>query len=198
MSDQRGLVVSVESPREDIEYTVGEIVPVNITVADSNGFAITNATVEVTSHYDMQYVHVPLSEVTRENQSEVAVYAPDPNISPQQGEISEAALVQLNNQGFLRLPSSEGEWSVTLQVRPLSPQGLLLPYERQIEIHVRAQPSTSLYLVAAGWICVIAVGIFLVRRRIQSSGETRRKRARHRNVPGIMTAGLAVAKSLFR
>jgi len=162
-SDTQSIIVSVESPREDKEYTVGEIVPVSITATDSKGSAITNATVIVTTLYDNQYVHVPFLEVTRKNQSEVGVYAPDPSLKIPQGEISEEALVQLNNQGFLRLPSSEGEWPVTLQVEPQSPY--YSPYVRGISIHIRAGPPIGLYLVVAGWVCVIVVGVFLLGRK---------------------------------
>ena len=84
-SEYRILIVSVDSPRADREYGLGEIVPVRVTCRRHNGSAITNATILGTTNWDMQFVHVPLLEVTHQNQSEVAVYAPDPNTQVPQG-----------------------------------------------------------------------------------------------------------------
>jgi hypothetical protein len=164
-SDGRSLIVSVESPREDREYGVGEIVPVRVTVADINGSPITNATILGTTNWDMQFVHVPLLEVTRENQSEVAVYAPDPNTQVPQGglEIPREALIAFNNQGFLRLPASQGDWLLTLEIDPHS--SYYSVYMARIAIHVRAPTPISLYFIVAGWVCVAGVGVYILRRR---------------------------------
>ena len=163
-TDVRGLIVSVESPRTDIEYSPGQIVPVRVTVTDSRGLPVTNATVLVTSSYDIQFVHVPLLEVTRENQSEVAIYGPDPNMQMPQGQVSGAALVQLNNAGLVKMASSPGDWSLVLEIEP--PTNYML-YQRNITIHVSAGPPITLYLIAFGWICVIGYVVFLVRKRIR-------------------------------
>ena len=167
-SDARSLIVSVDSPRPDVVYDVGAIVPVRVTIATANGSAILNATILGTTNWDMQFVHVPLLEVTRENQSQVVIYAPDPNTQiPQNGlEFPREALIPFNNQAFLRLPANEGDWLLTLEVDPHS--SYYLPYQALIAIHVRAPTPISLYLIAAGWVCVVIVGVFLLRRRLRS------------------------------
>jgi hypothetical protein len=115
-SDYQGLIVSVDSPRADTVYDTGEIVPVRVIVGDMNGTLITNATLLGTTNWDMQFVHVPLLEVTRVNQSEVTVYAPDPNMQIPQGgsDLPRDALIPLNDLGFLRLPANEGDWLLTV------------------------------------------------------------------------------------
>jgi hypothetical protein len=162
-SDDRILIVSVDSPQADREYGLGEIVAVRVSIAAAHGSAITNATILGTTNWDMQFVHVPLLEVTRQNQSEVAVYAPDPNTQVPQGELAQDALISINNAGFLRLPANEGDWLLTLVIDPRS--SYYLGYEARIQIHVRAPTPISLYLVAAGWVGVAVVGVFLLRRR---------------------------------
>jgi hypothetical protein len=164
-SDYHNLNVSVESPRADTQYDVGQIVPVRLTIVNLNRSTIANITILGSTNWDMQFVHVPLLEVTSQNQSEVAVYAPNPNTqAPQAGlELSHDALISFNNEGFLRLPASEGDWSLTLEIDPHS--AFYSAYEARIAIHVRTPTPISVYLIAAGWVCVGIVGVYLLRKR---------------------------------
>lgn len=161
---QQNMIVTIESPREDMEYTVEQIIPIRITVTDSNGSAIRNATVEATTKWDDQWVHVPFLEIIQEDGIEVAVYAPDPNYQVTSGQVSEDTLVELNNNGFLRLPVSEGEWWLTLLVKPLSPD--YSPYQKEVAVHIHPPgPPAILYVLAVGWVSVIIIAVFLVKRR---------------------------------
>lgn len=161
---QRDIIVAIESPQEDKDYTVEQIIPIRVTVTDNDGQAITNATVEVTTKWDNQWVHVPLLEEVPKNGFKVAVYAPDPNYSVPQGQISEDTLAELNNNGFLRLPVSEGEWWLTLLVKPLSPN--YLPYQKEVAVRIHTPgPPAILYVLAVGWASVIIIIVFLIKKR---------------------------------
>ena len=166
---QQDIIVTIESPREGKEYTVEEIIPIRITVRASNGSAIENATVEVTTLWDDQWVHVPFLEV-RKDGYEVAVYAPDPNYPVPHGQVSEDTLIELNNNGFLRLPVSEGEWLIILLVKPLSPNYNF--YQEKVVIHVHAPgPPVILYVLAVGWVSVIIIAVLLVKKRKKHNGK---------------------------
>lgn len=160
---QQSIIVTIESPREDATYNVEQIIPIRITVKSVNGSAIENATVIVTTKWDNQFVHVPFRDIILENGFEVAVYAPDPNYTIPQGSISEDKLIELNNNGFLRLPVSEGEWWLTFLVKPPSPD--YLPYTEDVAVRVLS-PGFPLILCAlgVGWALVIIIAVTLVKK----------------------------------
>lgn len=160
---QQSIIVIIESPQEDATYNVEQIIPIRITVRSVNGSAIENATVTVTTKWDNQFIHVPFLGVIQDNGCEVAVYAPDPNYSIPQGPISEDTLVELNNNGFLRLPISEGEWWLTFLVKPSSPD--YYPYTEDVAVRVLSPEFPPiLYALIVGWALVIIIAIALVKK----------------------------------
>jgi len=162
------LIVSVESPLTSKDYSPGEIVPVIVVISDRQGIPMTNASVLVTSSYNMQFVHVPFLKITQMNQTQVAVYGPTSS-APNQTQPTQVGLVVLNDAGFVQLPYSTGNWSLELQIEPLT--GAYIPYYADITVHVTvASPvaTSSLYLIAAGWVVTIAFVAFVIRKRIRS------------------------------
>jgi hypothetical protein len=166
---QQSIIVTIESPREDVTYDVEQIIPIRISVRSVNGSAIENATVLVTTKWDNQFVHVPFLGIVLENGSEFAVYAPDPNYTIPQGPISDDILIELNNNGFLRLPISEGEWWLTFLVKPSSPD--YLPYTEDVAVRVVSpEPPAILYALVVGWASVVIIVIVVLAKKAKKRG----------------------------
>jgi hypothetical protein len=158
-------------------------VPVIVVIGFSEGIAMSNTSVLVTSSYDMQFVHVPFLKITEVNQTQAAVYAPPANEQVTQGPLPQiGSLAALNNAGLLQLPYSPGDWSLTLQIEPLT--GAYLPYETSFTVHVRAAPRgppVTLYLLAVGWAITIGFVAFVLRNRFRA------KKAATKNTGNVPT-----------
>jgi hypothetical protein len=150
--------VSVVSPQED-KYIVEEVIPIKIMVT---GLSAGNVTVDVTTRWDMQWVHVPLLYLS-ENRTN-AIYAPNPEVPPPEGETDSIDKVDLNNMGYLQLPSAPGEWWITLQVKPGLPSQT--PIQREIRVIVNPRPNRLRpILLAVGLISLLGVLVILIRQR---------------------------------
>jgi len=149
---------AIESP-QDYAYIVEEVIPVKIMIT---GLSAGNVTVDVTTRWDMQWVHVPLLYLS-ENGTK-AIYAPDPEVPLPEGETDSNDKTDLNNRGYLQLPSAPGEWWITLQIKPGLPSQT--PIQREIRLIVNPQPNRLRpILLSVGFISLLGVLAILIRQR---------------------------------
>jgi hypothetical protein len=162
--------VTVVSPIQGETYKCGQIIAVRVEIEFSRHLNYTELTqitnIMLISHWDAQVIRsLPfLESKTDLNGSQIAVYAAEG--SPPTDPVSGEMLKELNRRGFIRLPSSPGDYSVTMQVKATEDYP---PYSEEITFRVVEQksldPQFILFLIFAGLAVIVLVSVFITKRR---------------------------------